>query len=236
MRTHCDRPSSGHGPWCITRPGSSRGCTLLVAGLLAVSGSDAAAQGTRLLRQPNASATHVVVSSERPLGRAALRWGGAPPDESPGGRVEPTLLAGRPVIAFTGEYGGNPDVYVVSTEGGEPRRLTWHPHSDVVRGGRRTVRASSLPPSVARPRCRTRASGPCPWPVGDAGGAAYPTRPQGGVLCRCTTRCVPARGAVGRGVAQLPGGPAQPIRLIDLASSDEEKVPWAGSHDPTRSG
>src|SRR5207247_2108027 len=33
-------------------------------------------------------------------------------------------------IAFTGEYDGNVDVYVVSAEGGEPRRITYHPGAD----------------------------------------------------------------------------------------------------------
>jgi tricorn protease len=33
-------------------------------------------------------------------------------------------------IAFTGQYDGNEDVYVMSAEGGEPRRLTWHPAND----------------------------------------------------------------------------------------------------------
>ena len=37
-------------------------------------------------------------------------------------------------IAFSGEYAGNADVYVVSAEGGEPRRLTWHPVPDLVQG------------------------------------------------------------------------------------------------------
>jgi tricorn protease len=37
-------------------------------------------------------------------------------------------------IAFTGEYDGNPDVYVVSAEGGEPKRLTFHPSNDMVLG------------------------------------------------------------------------------------------------------
>ena len=37
-------------------------------------------------------------------------------------------------IAFTGQYDGNIDAYVMPAEGGEPRRLTWHPAPDVVVG------------------------------------------------------------------------------------------------------
>jgi len=37
-------------------------------------------------------------------------------------------------IAFTGEYDGNPDVYLISAEGGEPKRLTFHPSNDIVLG------------------------------------------------------------------------------------------------------
>jgi tricorn protease len=37
-------------------------------------------------------------------------------------------------VAFTGEYDGNLDVYVVSAAGGVPRRLTFHPADDLVLG------------------------------------------------------------------------------------------------------
>jgi len=37
-------------------------------------------------------------------------------------------------IAFTGNYDGNTDVYVISIHGGEPKRITSHPSADVVRG------------------------------------------------------------------------------------------------------
>jgi tricorn protease len=33
-------------------------------------------------------------------------------------------------VAFTAQYEGNDDVYIMPTVGGEPRRLTWHPASD----------------------------------------------------------------------------------------------------------
>lgn len=37
-------------------------------------------------------------------------------------------------IAFTGNYDGNPDVYVISVEGGTPKRITHHPASDILLG------------------------------------------------------------------------------------------------------
>ncbi|MBZ5639056.1 MAG: PDZ domain-containing protein [Acidobacteriia bacterium] len=37
-------------------------------------------------------------------------------------------------IAFTGEYDGNVDVFVMAAAGGEPRRLTWHPGFDFAIG------------------------------------------------------------------------------------------------------
>lgn len=37
-------------------------------------------------------------------------------------------------IAFTGNYDGNTDVYVISIEGGEPQRVTSHPAADLLRG------------------------------------------------------------------------------------------------------
>lgn len=38
------------------------------------------------------------------------------------------------LIAFTGEYDGNVDVYLIPAQGGEPRRMTWHPGVDLVTG------------------------------------------------------------------------------------------------------
>src|SRR5690348_12736596 len=61
-------------------------------------------------------------------------------------------------IAFSGNYGGNTDVYVMPAEGGEPKRLTWHPAPDLVQGwtpdGKSIVfsssRSSNLPSPMPR--------------------------------------------------------------------------------------
>ena len=37
-------------------------------------------------------------------------------------------------LAFSGNYDGNQSVYVIHHTGGEPRRLTYHPYEDLVRG------------------------------------------------------------------------------------------------------
>ncbi len=50
-------------------------------------------------------------------------------------------------IAFTGEYDGNTDVYVMPAAGGVPKRLTYHPSADVAAGwtadGKRVLFSSS---------------------------------------------------------------------------------------------
>lgn len=37
-------------------------------------------------------------------------------------------------IAFTGNYDGNTDIYTISIYGGEPKRVTYHPSADLVKG------------------------------------------------------------------------------------------------------
>ncbi|HSM62240.1 MAG TPA: PDZ domain-containing protein, partial [Longimicrobiales bacterium] len=137
-------------------------------------------------------------------------------------------------IAFTGEYGGNQDVYVVSAAGGQPTRLTWHPGADVVQG----------------------------WtPSGDvlfqSGREGVPTR-----LWRFYT--VPSTGGFPKALPvhqaylgemsddgsmlayqeigywdpewrNYRGGQAQPVRVVSLASLDLRTPPWEGERqmDPT---
>src|SRR5579871_3678132 len=64
-------------------------------------------------------------------------------------------------IAFTGEYDGNGDVYVMPAEGGTPKRLTWHPGYDAVVGwtpdGKKIIFSSALYHLAGR-RCAGSAS------------------------------------------------------------------------------
>src|SRR5207253_1714215 len=66
---------------------------------------------------------------------------------APGLETNPRFSPDGRWIAFSANYSGNADVYVVPAEGGQPRRLTWHPEPDLVQGwtpdGKRVVFASS---------------------------------------------------------------------------------------------
>lgn len=93
------------------------------------------AQGTQLLRQPTLSSEHIVFVYANDLWKTDRSGGDAirlTTDE--GYEYAPHFSPDEEWIAFTAQYGGNTDVYVIPTEGGSPKRLTWHPGRDVVQG------------------------------------------------------------------------------------------------------
>ena len=92
-------------------------------------------QGTRLLRQPTLSNKDVVFVYAADLWKAPLTGGDAirlTSDE--GSESNPQFSKDGKWIAFTAQYDGNTDVFVVSIDGGEPKRLTYHPATDIVQG------------------------------------------------------------------------------------------------------
>ncbi|SNR15379.1 S41 family peptidase [Tenacibaculum jejuense] len=92
-------------------------------------------QGTRLLRQPTLSQNDVVFVYANDLWKASLNGGDAVRLTSHEGyEFNPHFSKDGKMIAFTAQYDGNIDVYVIPSEGGEPKRLTYHPAGDFVQG------------------------------------------------------------------------------------------------------
>ncbi len=120
--------------------------------------SPVAAQ-TRLLRTPSVGATHIAFSYAGNIWVADRQGGMARRLTSfQGESSNPKLSPDGKWVAFSAQYAGNIDVYVVSVDGGEPRRLTWHPAPDIVQGWApdggailfASTRASAAPTAVPR--------------------------------------------------------------------------------------
>jgi len=106
------------------------------------------AQSTRLLRQPDLSADHLVVAYGGDLWVSARTGGEARRlTSTPAIESDPHFSPDGRMIAFTSNRSGTAAVYVVSVDGGEPTRLTWYPAGSYARGwtpdGRRVLYASS---------------------------------------------------------------------------------------------
>lgn len=89
---------------------------------------------TRLLWQPTISKTSIAFIYAEDLW-VANRDGSYPRriTVSEGTESNPVFSPDGSLIAFTGQYDGNTDVFVVPSAGGVPKRLTWHPGGDLVR-------------------------------------------------------------------------------------------------------
>ncbi len=126
-----------------------RSWSLAVFGVMLSTGlADSLVAQTRLLRQPTVSRNHIAFSYANNIWVTGRDGGDARRLTSfQGLTMLPKLSPDGSMVAFTGQYGGNSDVYVVPVSGGEPRRLTWHPGGDMVQGwspdGRRIVFSSA---------------------------------------------------------------------------------------------
>jgi tricorn protease len=90
---------------------------------------------TRLLSQPAVSDRHVAFVYADDLWVADQDGSNVRRLTSDIGiESHPVFSPDGETIAFSAEYDGNTDVYVVPVTGGAPRRLTWHPDTDIVRG------------------------------------------------------------------------------------------------------
>jgi tricorn protease len=108
---------------------------LLMGMLLGFAGLAAAAEDAPLLvHAPTLSKTQVVFVYGGYLWSVPRGGGEARQLTTGGHEALPMFSPDGNWIAFSGQYDGNIDAYVMPAEGGEPRRLTWHPAPDVVAG------------------------------------------------------------------------------------------------------
>jgi tricorn protease len=108
---------------------------ILTALLLAFAAMSGAAEETPLLaHSPTVNKTHVVFAYGGYLWTVPRNGGDARQLTTGGHEGLPVFSPDGKWIAFTGQYDGNLDVFVMPAEGGEPRRLTWHPAADIAVG------------------------------------------------------------------------------------------------------
>jgi tricorn protease len=107
----------------------------LILTLCALAAIGAAADEPLLLQKPTLSKTHIVFVYAGDLWSVPRDGGDAVRITSGTGvETDPAFSPDGTHIAFTGEYDGNVDVFVVPASGGVPKRLTWHPAPDRVLG------------------------------------------------------------------------------------------------------
>jgi tricorn protease len=197
--------------------------------------TQAPAQETLLLRQPSVHGQRVVFAYGGDLWTASTLG-------SAGGEAKrltshvglestPMFSPDGSMIAFTGEYDGNTDVFVVPSTGGSPTRLTFHPAADLLAGwspdGKSVlVRSNSHSNSPRYGKlfkvkfdAKLDASMPEPLPLPMAERGAY--SPDGTKL---------AYNAIGDAFntwKRYGGGQKSAIRIVDLKTLDYETIPQA---------
>ncbi len=88
-----------------------------------------------LFRQPTMNASHIVFVFAGDLWKVSRSGGVAERlTSNAGNELTPLFSPDGNWIAFTGEYDGNIDAYVMPANGGEPRRVSYHPGNDIVIG------------------------------------------------------------------------------------------------------
>jgi len=196
-----------------------------------ISHGAASAEPKLLFQKPTLSATSIVFVFAGDLWQVR-REGGVAERLTTGAGVEtrPYFSPDGAEIAFTGEYDGNVDAYVIPAAGGVPRRLTWHPAQDETMGWTpdgKNLLFSSDRTSYSRFTLLftvPRGGGfPEQLPLPIAGEGSY--SPDGARI---------AYTPVNRAFSMWKhyrGGMASTIWIAKLADSSVEKLPSDGSND-----
>lgn len=205
----------------------------------------AAVEETRLLRRPTVSQTEIAFAYAGDLWIVGREGGRARRlTATLDVETDPRFSPDGSLIAFTATVKGNTDVYVISSNGGAPRRLTYHPGLDMVRGwtrdGQRVIFGSSrgvLPTPGTSSYVRL-------WTVDRDGGMpqmlpmprAYSGTfsPDGREFAyeELSTEFETKEGQWQSAQwRHYRGGRTHPIRVMNLADYSETKLPWRNSND-----
>ena len=197
---------------------------------------------TRLLRFPDLSATQVVFVRAGDLYVANRDGGNAVRlTAHPGQELYPKFSPDGKQIAFSAEYNGTRQVYVMPTTGGTPRQLTWY--SDVgampVRGGT-DYRVLDWSPDGKHVLVRANRV-----PFDERGGRPYLVPVDGGIE---TPLAIPETGGGmfspdGKSMVYTPidrefrswkryrGGRAQDVWTYDLVNNSSHRLTWFNGTD-----
>src|SRR5271163_4651379 len=94
----------------------------------------AADESPLLVQAPTMSKTQIVFVYGGYLWSVPREGGEARQLTTGGHESRPRFSPDGSWIAFTGQCDGNVDAYVMPADGGEPKRLTWHPDPDIAVG------------------------------------------------------------------------------------------------------
>ncbi len=188
---------------------------------------------TRLLRTPTVSARQIAFAYANNIWTVDRAGGSARRVTSFQGQTSnPHFSPDGKWLAFSAEYGGNTDVYITPAEGGEPKRLTWHPGADLVQGWTHDSKSVLF----TSPRA-TAAPSPAPrfWTVPAEGGIeaplALPRGFQGKISPTGTHIAYRMNNSWDDERRNYRGGQNRPIWIVDLKTFDLVSPPWKDSKD-----
>ncbi len=184
-----------------------------------------------LLQHPSMNATSIVFGFADAIWSVPKQGGQAVRlTEGAGVLANPFFSPDGKWIAFSANYDGNTDAYVMPAEGGSPKRLTSHPYPDTVMGwtpdSKSVLFSSPMLSNTDAPRLFTvpiTGGFPSPLPLPNAYMGSY--SPDGGHLAY-----VP-HDKWETAWKRYRGGQTYPIWIADLATSKVKAIPRENTND-----